>query len=56
MRGIAMLMVVFCHVEEFSFGLQGKEIMASTISIPMLSNFFFVSGLFTPPPICFINI
>lgn len=49
MRGIAMLMVIFCHVEVFCFGIQEKEIIASAISIPMLSNFFFISGLFTPP-------
>lgn len=49
MRGIAMLMVIFCHVEGFCLGIQEKEIIASVISIPMLSNFFFISGLFTPP-------
>lgn len=49
MRGIAMLMVIFCHVEVFCFGIQEKEIIASAVSIPMLSNFFFISGLFTPP-------
>lgn len=53
MRGIAMLMVIFCHVEGFCLGIQEKEIIASVISIPMLSNFFFISGLFTPP--YFIN-
>lgn len=49
MRGIAMLMVVFCHVEGFCFGIQGKEIIASAIGSLMLPNFFFISGIFTPP-------
>lgn len=49
MRGIAMLMVVYCHVEGFCFNLKRPEIIASAISVPMLSNFFFISGLFTPP-------
>lgn len=49
MRGIAMLMVVYCHVEGFCFNLKWPEIIASAISVPMLSNFFFISGLFTPP-------
>ncbi len=49
MRGIAMLMVVFCHVEGYSLSIQEKGFIASAISIPMLSNFFFISGLFTPP-------
>lgn len=49
MRGIAMLMVIFCHVEGFCFGIHGKEIIASVIGSLMLPDFFFISGLFTPP-------
>ena len=49
LRGISMLMVVYCHVELFCFGLRERELVGELFSICMLSLFFFVSGYFTPP-------
>lgn len=47
LRGISMLMVVYCHVEQFSFGFKDFEFIGDVCNIVMLPLFFFVSGLFT---------
>lgn len=49
LRGISMLMVVFCHVEQFCFGYKDYELIGCLFNICMLPLFFFVSGIFTPP-------
>lgn len=49
LRGISMLMVVFCHVQQFCLGYQDHELVACLFNSCMLPLFFFVSGIFTPP-------
>ena len=51
LRGISMLMVIYCHVEQFCFGFKENELIGDIFSIVMLPIFFFVSGLCTPPRI-----
>lgn len=47
LRGIVMLMVVFCHVCEFSLDSQENLWICHIFGIIMLSGFFFVSGYFS---------
>lgn len=56
LRGISMLMVIYCHVEYFCFGFKEYELIGDVFSIIMLPLFFFVSGLFAPPSLTFSKI
>ena len=49
LRGMAMLMVVFCHVgAQFCLDLQHAGVVPRVFNRCMLPTFFFVSGYFSP--------
>lgn len=56
LRGVAMLMVIFCHCTQFALGMEENAgCVASVFSAVMLSLFFFVSGIFAPPILGFLK-
>ncbi|MGN0036620.1 MAG: acyltransferase family protein [Bacteroidaceae bacterium] len=49
LRGLAMLMVVFCHTSgNFCLSIKEDNVVTRVAGICMLPTFFFVSGFFSP--------